>query len=103
MRVYAFKRVGVRHSMISGHCNTPPDGGPSVAFALPAGLTNGGVTTWTLAPSKRLNQKKPSKGIGEASLPLVAPCVGNAVFKLTGKRFRALPMSPERVKAVTGV
>jgi isoquinoline 1-oxidoreductase subunit beta len=45
----------------------------------------------------------PAKGIGEASLPLVAPCVGNALFKLTGKRFRALPMSPERVKAVTGV
>ena len=45
----------------------------------------------------------PAKGIGEASLPLIAPCVGNALFKLTGKRFRALPMSPERVKAVTGV
>lgn len=45
----------------------------------------------------------PAKGIGEASLPLVAPCVGNALFKLTGKRFRALPLSPERIKAVTGV
>jgi len=45
----------------------------------------------------------PAKGIGEASLPLIAPCVGNALFKLTGKRFRALPISPERVKAVTGV
>jgi isoquinoline 1-oxidoreductase subunit beta len=45
----------------------------------------------------------PAKGMGEASLPMVAPCVGNALFKLTGKRFRALPLSPERVKAVTGV
>jgi isoquinoline 1-oxidoreductase beta subunit len=45
----------------------------------------------------------PAKGIGEASLPLIAPCVGNALFKLTGKRLRALPLSPERVKAVTGV
>jgi hypothetical protein len=30
----------------------------------------------------------PAKGMGEASLPLVAPCVGNALFKLTGKRFQ---------------
>jgi isoquinoline 1-oxidoreductase beta subunit len=45
----------------------------------------------------------PAKGMGEAALPLVAPCVGNALFKLTGKRFRALPMSPGRIKAVTGV
>jgi isoquinoline 1-oxidoreductase beta subunit len=45
----------------------------------------------------------PAKGIGEACLPLVAPCVGNALFKLTGKRFRALPLSPGRIKAATGV
>jgi isoquinoline 1-oxidoreductase subunit beta len=45
----------------------------------------------------------PAKGIGEACLPMVAPCVGNALFKLTGKRFRDLPLSPERIKAGTGV
>ncbi len=56
--------------MISGHGNTPPDGGPSVAFALPAGLTNGGVTTWALALSKRLNQKNhPSKLICHSAWP----------------------------------
>ncbi|HEY2530123.1 MAG TPA: glycosyltransferase family 4 protein [Xanthobacteraceae bacterium] len=56
--------------MISSHCNTPPDGGPSVAFALPAGLTNGGVTTWALALSKRLNQKNhPSKLICHSAWP----------------------------------
>ena len=43
-----------------GHCNTPSNGRPSVAFALPAGLTNGGVTTWALDLSKRLNQKSHS-------------------------------------------
>jgi isoquinoline 1-oxidoreductase beta subunit len=40
----------------------------------------------------------PPKGMGEASLPLVAPCLANAVFRLTGKRFRAMPLSPERIK-----
>ena len=43
-----------------GHCNMPSKGVPSVAFALAAGLTNGGVTTWALALSNRLNQKNHS-------------------------------------------
>src|SRR5580692_10221999 len=56
--------------MTFGLCSTPPDGGPSVAFALPAGLTNGGVTTWALALSKRLNQKgHPSKLICHSAWP----------------------------------
>jgi isoquinoline 1-oxidoreductase beta subunit len=40
----------------------------------------------------------PPGGVGESALPLVAPCVGNAVFQLTGTRLRALPFSPERIK-----
>jgi glycosyltransferase involved in cell wall biosynthesis len=56
--------------MIFGHCSTLPNGGPSAAFALPAGLTNGGVTTWALALSKRLNQKNhPSKLICHSAWP----------------------------------
>jgi isoquinoline 1-oxidoreductase beta subunit len=37
-------------------------------------------------------------GMGEIGVPCVAPAIGNAVFQLTGKRIRALPMSPQRVK-----
>jgi len=56
--------------MTFGHGNSPPDGAPSVAFALPAGLTNGGVTTWALALSKRLNQKNhPAKLICHSAWP----------------------------------
>jgi isoquinoline 1-oxidoreductase beta subunit len=38
-------------------------------------------------------------GLGELGVPTVAPAIGNAVFKLTGKRLRQLPMSPSRVSA----
>lgn len=62
--------------MICGHSNTPPNSGPSVAFALPAGLTNGGVTTWALALSKRLNHKNySSKLICHSAWP------GHATFR----------------------
>ena len=37
-------------------------------------------------------------GMGELGIPCVAPAIGNAVYQLTSKRLRHLPMSPERVK-----
>jgi len=33
-------------------------------------------------------------GIGEASTPVTAPAVANAVFAATGKRLRKLPVRP---------
>jgi isoquinoline 1-oxidoreductase beta subunit len=41
-------------------------------------------------------------GVGQTSVPLVAPAVGNAVAQLTDIRLRQLPMSPERVKTALG-
>ena len=36
--------------------------------------------------------------MGELGVPTVAPAIANAIFALTGKRLRHLPMSPDRVK-----
>jgi isoquinoline 1-oxidoreductase beta subunit len=37
-------------------------------------------------------------GMGEIGVAAVAPAIGNALFSLTGKRVRELPMSPAAVK-----
>jgi isoquinoline 1-oxidoreductase beta subunit len=49
--------------------------------------------------TKLIATNNPPTGMGEVGVPSVAPAIANAVFKLTGKRLRALPMSPERVQA----
>lgn len=40
----------------------------------------------------------PPSGVGEAGVPVVAPAIANAVAKLTGRRLRHLPMTPQRVR-----
>jgi len=46
-----------------------------------------------------LKSEAPPGGVGECGLPPLAPAVANAVARLTGKRLRALPFSPQNVKA----
>jgi isoquinoline 1-oxidoreductase beta subunit len=44
------------------------------------------------------SNEKPG-GIGEPATALVAPAIANAIFKLTGKRLRSLPMNEAALKS----
>jgi len=48
--------------------------------------------------TKIVASDNPPTGMGEIGVVAVAPAIANALFHLTGKRIRALPMSPDRVK-----
>jgi isoquinoline 1-oxidoreductase subunit beta len=48
--------------------------------------------------TKVLATNNPPSGMGEIGVVTVGPAIANAVFQLTGKRLRHLPMTAERVK-----
>jgi isoquinoline 1-oxidoreductase subunit beta len=48
--------------------------------------------------TKIVTTENPPTGMGEIGVVAVAPAIANALFQLTGKRIRNLPMSPDRVK-----
>jgi isoquinoline 1-oxidoreductase beta subunit len=50
--------------------------------------------------SKILETDFPSSGAGELGTAMIGPAIANALYALTGKRFRHLPLTPQVAKEI---
>lgn len=49
-----------------------------------------------------VRSEAPPTGVGQMATPVVALAITNAMARLTGKRLRHTPMTPDRVKLALG-
>jgi xanthine dehydrogenase YagR molybdenum-binding subunit len=66
-------------------------------YHIPANLDIKTVDTLFIDEDDKIPNKLGVKGIGEVGIVGVAGAIANAVFNATGKRFRQLPITPDKV------
>jgi xanthine dehydrogenase YagR molybdenum-binding subunit len=66
-------------------------------YHVPANLDIKTIETLFIDEEDKIPNKMGIKGIGEVGIVGVAAAVVNAVFNATGKRFRSLPLTPDKL------
>jgi xanthine dehydrogenase YagR molybdenum-binding subunit len=66
-------------------------------YHVPSNLDIGSMETIFINEDDKIPNKLGVKGIGEVGIVGVAAAVANAVFNATGKRIRALPITPDKL------
>jgi xanthine dehydrogenase YagR molybdenum-binding subunit len=66
-------------------------------YHIPANLDIKTIDTLFIDEDDKIPNKLGVKGIGEVGIVGVAGAIANAVFNATGKRFRQLPITPDKV------